>query len=122
MLELRRVFTPLEPARTVMAAGKVKPVGPTFGTKVDDLIALSMKKPLRINVGRKSGSSSHKTSVEIAPRLEQEFVCTTSGGAVTFNTLAGNMTLGNFDTTNSGGNGALTLNSAGRKWRASKKP
>ena len=49
----------------------------TFGTSVDDLVSLSMKKPIRINVGRASAGS--KNEVEIAPRLEQEFVRIRSG-------------------------------------------
>jgi ATP-dependent RNA helicase DDX27 len=42
----------------------------TFGTKVDDLVALSLKKPVRVKVGR----DAKRNEVEIAPRLEQEFV------------------------------------------------
>lgn len=49
----------------------------TMSTKVDELIKLSLKRPVRISAtdkskGDKSGSSNN--GVEVAPRLEQEFV------------------------------------------------
>jgi ATP-dependent RNA helicase DDX27 len=43
----------------------------TFSTKVDDLVNLSMKRPLRVRAGRQDNT---KDEVEVAPRLEQEFV------------------------------------------------
>jgi len=50
----------------------------TMSTKVDDLISLSMKRPVRIQATDKtkknSGESSSNNGVEVAPRLEQEFV------------------------------------------------
>jgi len=47
----------------------------TFGTKVDELIKLSLKLPVRVRVGREN-TDAH---VEVAPRLEQEFVRIRSG-------------------------------------------
>jgi ATP-dependent RNA helicase DDX27 len=49
----------------------------TMTTKVDDLVKLSLKRPVRVKVSdkRKSGSAE----VEVAPRLEQEFVRVRSG-------------------------------------------
>jgi len=47
----------------------------TFGTKVDELIKLSLKKPVRVRAGREN-TDSH---VEVAPRLEQEFIRIRSG-------------------------------------------
>eukprot|EP00577_Skeletonema_sp_RCC1716_P032684 CAMPEP_0113418240 /NCGR_PEP_ID=MMETSP0013_2-20120614/26101_1 /TAXON_ID=2843 ORGANISM="Skeletonema costatum, Strain 1716" /NCGR_SAMPLE_ID=MMETSP0013_2 /ASSEMBLY_ACC=CAM_ASM_000158 /LENGTH=934 /DNA_ID=CAMNT_0000305463 /DNA_START=26 /DNA_END=2830 /DNA_ORIENTATION=+ /assembly_acc=CAM_ASM_000158 len=50
----------------------------TMSTKVDDLISLSMKRPVRIQATDKTkkngGESSSNNGVEVAPRLEQEFV------------------------------------------------
>lgn len=57
----------------------------TMTTKVDDLIKLSLKRPVRIHISEKksnsvknsSGSpsdSNHATSLEVAPRLDQEFI------------------------------------------------
>jgi len=43
----------------------------TMNTKVDDLIALSLKKPVRVHITDKKGASN---TVEVAPRLEQEFI------------------------------------------------
>jgi len=48
----------------------------TMTTKVDDLIKLSMKHPVRVKVSDKSKSN---TEVEVAARLEQEFVRVRSG-------------------------------------------
>ena len=39
----------------------------TFGTKVDELISLSLKRPVRIK-------ASTTQSIEVAPRLTQEFI------------------------------------------------
>jgi len=49
----------------------------TMTTKVDDLVKLSLKRPVRVKVSdkRKSGMAE----VEVAPRLEQEFVRVRSG-------------------------------------------
>lgn len=50
----------------------------TMSTKVDDLISLSLKRPVRIQATDKTkknaGESSSNNGVEVAPRLEQEFV------------------------------------------------
>ncbi|KAL7537308.1 hypothetical protein ACHAXR_007730, partial [Thalassiosira sp. AJA248-18] len=50
----------------------------TMSTKVDDLIKLSLKRPVRISATEKSKrmgkSSTSNNGVEVAPRLEQEFV------------------------------------------------
>jgi ATP-dependent RNA helicase DDX27 len=58
----------------------------TMNTKVDDLIKLSLKRPVRIRVSDKntaqsgtSSSSSGTNAVEVAPHLEQEFVRIRSG-------------------------------------------
>jgi ATP-dependent RNA helicase DDX27 len=58
----------------------------TMNTKVDDLIKLSLKRPVRIRVSDKntarSGtatSSSGTNDIEVAPHLEQEFVRIRSG-------------------------------------------
>jgi ATP-dependent RNA helicase DDX27 len=48
----------------------------TMNTKVDDLISLSMKRPVRIRVSDKTGGGR---DLEVAPRLEQEFVRVRSG-------------------------------------------
>ena len=48
----------------------------TFTTTVDELVDLSLKRPVRIRVSTKKSSS---TDVEVAPRLEQEFVRVRSG-------------------------------------------
>ncbi|KAL3761910.1 hypothetical protein ACHAW5_006139 [Stephanodiscus triporus] len=54
----------------------------TMSTKVDDLIRLSLKRPVRISAtdkertGRPAGSNN---GVEVAPRLEQEFVRVRAG-------------------------------------------
>jgi ATP-dependent RNA helicase DDX27 len=50
----------------------------TMNTKVDDLINLSLKRPVRIRVSDKDSQSSSK-DLEVAPRLEQEFVRIRSG-------------------------------------------
>ncbi|KAG7360227.1 DEAD/DEAH box helicase domain protein [Nitzschia inconspicua] len=50
----------------------------TMNTKVDDLIDLSLKRPVRIRVSDKDAQSSSK-DLEVAPRLEQEFVRVRSG-------------------------------------------
>lgn len=50
----------------------------TMSTKVDDLIKLSLKRPLRMSVTdrdkRSNSSGTSNNGVEVAPRLEQEFV------------------------------------------------
>lgn len=52
----------------------------TLGTKVDELIKLSLKRPVRIHVsGRKNPDGSNGDGVEVANRLEQEFVRVRSG-------------------------------------------
>lgn len=52
----------------------------TMSTKVDDLIKLSLKRPVRISATekKKAGQSSNN-GVEVAPRLEQEFIRIRSG-------------------------------------------
>lgn len=46
-----------------------------MGTKVDDLIKLSLKRPLRIHVSTKNGANGGNSGeVEVANRLQQEFV------------------------------------------------
>ena len=49
----------------------------TMNTKVDDLIKLSMKRPVRIKISNKDAKSNK--DLEVAPRLEQEFVRVRSG-------------------------------------------
>eukprot|EP00934_Nitzschia_sp_Nitz4_P005042 Nitzschia sp. Nitz4//scaffold3_size479765//428645//431258//NITZ4_000182-RA/size479765-processed-gene-1.552-mRNA-1//-1//CDS//3329551004//5032//frame0 len=51
----------------------------TMNTKVDDLIKLSMKRPVRIRISQKDGSGNTSKDLEVAPRLEQEFVRIRSG-------------------------------------------
>mmetsp|Transcript_18717 Transcript_18717/g.27731 ORF Transcript_18717/g.27731 Transcript_18717/m.27731 type:complete len:821 (+) Transcript_18717:1941-4403(+) len=49
----------------------------TMGTKVDDLIKLSLKRPVRVHVSTKNSmgpGGPEGSSVEVANRLEQEFV------------------------------------------------
>mmetsp|Transcript_4792 Transcript_4792/g.10901 ORF Transcript_4792/g.10901 Transcript_4792/m.10901 type:complete len:528 (+) Transcript_4792:1532-3115(+) len=48
----------------------------TMSLKVDELIKLSLKRPVRISATEKnkSGKSTSNNGVEVAPRLEQEFV------------------------------------------------
>ena len=49
----------------------------TMSTKVDELIKLSLKRPVRISAtdkSKKTGKSTSNNGVEVAPRLEQEFV------------------------------------------------
>ena len=48
----------------------------TMGTKVDDLIKLSLQRPVRIAVSaKKRGATSEgEDDVEVAPQLEQEFL------------------------------------------------
>jgi ATP-dependent RNA helicase DDX27 len=54
-------------------------------TKIDDLIQLSLKRPVRVAVSTKHGSKggdgkkNTKGDVEVAPRLEQEFIRIRSG-------------------------------------------
>ena len=50
----------------------------TMNTKVDDLIKLSLKRPVRIRISDKENKSGTK-DLEVAPRLEQEFVRVRSG-------------------------------------------
>jgi ATP-dependent RNA helicase DDX27 len=49
----------------------------TMNTKVDDLISLSMKRPVRIRVSDKDKGANN--GLEVAPRLEQEFIRVRSG-------------------------------------------
>jgi ATP-dependent RNA helicase DDX27 len=51
----------------------------TMGTKVDDLIKLSLKRPVRVRVSDKGKEDADETHVEVAHRLEQEFVRIRSG-------------------------------------------
>jgi len=52
----------------------------TLGTKVDELIKLSLKRPVRIAAtDRSKGKSNSINGVEVAARLEQEFVRIRSG-------------------------------------------
>lgn len=53
----------------------------TMGTKVDELVKLSLKRPVRIHVSdkRKKGNNVNSGGVEVANRLEQEFVRVRSG-------------------------------------------
>jgi ATP-dependent RNA helicase DDX27 len=44
----------------------------TMNTKVDDLVQLSLKRPIRVRISDKA--QSKKNDLEVAPRLEQEFV------------------------------------------------
>jgi ATP-dependent RNA helicase DDX27 len=47
----------------------------TFSTKVDDLIKLSLQHPVRVHVSEMPTSNNKKNkAMEVAPRLEQEFV------------------------------------------------
>jgi ATP-dependent RNA helicase DDX27 len=48
----------------------------TMNTKIDDLIKLSLKRPVRIRISDKENSSK---DLEVAPRLEQEFIRIRSG-------------------------------------------
>lgn len=50
----------------------------TMTTKVDELVKLSLKRPVRLKISDKTRSSSG-TDVEVAPRLEQEFVRVRTG-------------------------------------------
>jgi ATP-dependent RNA helicase DDX27 len=50
----------------------------TMNTKVDDLIKLSMKRPVRIRISGKENDSGGR-DLEVAPRLEQEFIRVRSG-------------------------------------------
>jgi ATP-dependent RNA helicase DDX27 len=49
----------------------------TMNTKVDDLISLSMKRPVRVRVSDKDKGGNN--DLEVAPRLEQEFIRVRSG-------------------------------------------
>lgn len=49
----------------------------TMTTKVDDLVKLSLKRPVRVRVSGKE--AANQDSVEVAPRLDQEFVRVRSG-------------------------------------------
>jgi ATP-dependent RNA helicase DDX27 len=51
----------------------------TMNTKVDDLIKLSMKRPVRVRISDKNSKSTNDKDLEVAPRLEQEFVRVRSG-------------------------------------------
>jgi len=51
----------------------------TMNTKVDDLIKLSLKRPVRIRISDKETNSSNGRDLEVAPRLQQEFVRVRSG-------------------------------------------
>ncbi|KAL3941047.1 MAG: hypothetical protein SGBAC_004529 [Bacillariaceae sp.] len=48
----------------------------TLNTKVDDLIKLSLKRPVRVKISNKDRTNK---DLEVAPRLEQEFVRVRSG-------------------------------------------
>ena len=50
----------------------------TMNTKVDDLIKLSLKRPVRIRVSDKDANNA-SGNVEVAPHLEQEFIRIRSG-------------------------------------------
>ena len=52
-----------------------------MGTKVDELVKLSLKRPVRIHVSdkRNKGNNVNSGGVEVANRLEQEFVRVRSG-------------------------------------------
>jgi len=50
----------------------------TMNTKVDDLIRLSLKRPVRVRISS-GNDGSRQSDVEVAPRLEQEFVRVRSG-------------------------------------------
>lgn len=50
----------------------------TMGTKVDELIRLSLKRPVRIHVSGRHGDNT-EGGVEVANRLEQEFVRVRTG-------------------------------------------
>ena len=52
-----------------------------MGTKVDELVKLSMKRPVRIHVTDKGnkGGNNEQVGVEVADRLEQEFVRVRTG-------------------------------------------
>ena len=49
----------------------------TMNTKVDDMIKLSLKRPVRVRIS--GNGSSHGKDLEVAPRLEQEFIRIRSG-------------------------------------------
>jgi ATP-dependent RNA helicase DDX27 len=51
----------------------------TMSTKVDELIRLSLKRPVRISATDKERSGRPNNGVEVAPRLEQEFVRVRAG-------------------------------------------
>merc|ERR1712166_1334087 len=51
----------------------------TMNTKVDDLVKLSLKRPVRIRISDKELNSSNGRDLEVAPRLQQEFVRVRSG-------------------------------------------
>jgi len=51
----------------------------TMNTKVDDLIKLTLKRPIRIRISDKGSNSSGGKDLEVAPRLEQEFIRVRSG-------------------------------------------
>lgn len=51
----------------------------TMNTKVDDLIKLSLKRPVRVRISGKGSNSSGSKDLEVAPRLEQEFIRVRSG-------------------------------------------
>lgn len=64
----------------------------TMNTKVDDLIKLSLKRPVRIhisdqqqrNIGMTTDDSNYQQSLEVAPRLEQEFIRIRSNNEATY--------------------------------------
>jgi len=73
LLELGFVEEVTEIIKSVPVNRQTMLFSATFGTKIDELIKLSMKRPVRVRAGR-SGEG-----VEVAPRLEQEFVRIRSG-------------------------------------------
>ena len=70
LLELGFAEEVLEIVKACPASRQTLLFSATFGTKVDDLVGMSLKKPVRIKVGM----DRSRNEVEIAPRLEQEFV------------------------------------------------
>jgi ATP-dependent RNA helicase DDX27 len=52
----------------------------TMNTKVDDLVNLSLKRPVRVRIsGKDQSTSGDSKDLEVAPRLEQEFIRVRSG-------------------------------------------
>lgn len=51
----------------------------TMNTKVDQLVSLSLKRPVRIRISNKASGDVSNKDLEVAPHLEQEFVRIRSG-------------------------------------------